>query len=61
MQRPPRNPQEPLFDHRTLLLSLLQGASVLLIASVVFVIAHLRGEPETNTRALTFTTLIIAT
>jgi P-type Ca2+ transporter type 2C len=60
MQRPPRNPQEPLFDHRTLFLSLLQGASVLLIALAVFVIAHLRGEPETNTRALTFTTLLIA-
>jgi Ca2+-transporting ATPase len=60
MQRPPRNPQEPLFDHRTLLLSLLQGASVLLIALAVYVIAHLRGEPETNTRALTFTTFIIA-
>jgi len=26
----------------------------------VFLIAHLRGEPETNTRALTFTTLIVA-
>ena len=26
----------------------------------MFLIAHLRGEPETNTRALTFTTLIVA-
>jgi Ca2+-transporting ATPase len=60
MNRPPRDPRQPLFDRHTLLLSLLQGASVLLIALAVFVIAHLRGEPETNTRALTFTTLIIA-
>jgi Ca2+-transporting ATPase len=60
MRRPPRDPQLPLFDHRTLLLSFLQGASVLVIALAVFVIAHLRGEPETNTRALTFTTFIIA-
>lgn len=60
MQRPPRSPQQPMFDHRTLLLSLLQGASVLLIALTVLVIAHLRGEPENNTRALTFTTFIIA-
>jgi P-type Ca2+ transporter type 2C len=60
MRRPPRNPQQPLFDHRTLLLSFLQGASVLLITLAVFIIAHLRGEPETNTRALTFTTFIIA-
>jgi len=60
MRRRPRDPQLPLFDHRTLLLSFLQGASVLVIALAVFVIAHLRGEPETNTRALTFTTFIIA-
>jgi P-type Ca2+ transporter type 2C len=60
MNRPPRDPRQSLFDHRTLLLSLLQGASVLAIALVVFAIAHLRGEPETNTRALTFTTFVIA-
>ena len=60
MKRPPRNPQEPLFDRRTLVLSFLQGASVMVAVLAVFVIAHLRGEPETNTRALTFTTLIIA-
>jgi Ca2+-transporting ATPase len=60
MNRPPRDPQQPLFDRRTLLLSFLQGASVLAIALAVFAIAHLRGEPETNTRALTFTTFIIA-
>ena len=60
MRRPPRNPEEPLFNGRTLLVSLLQGASVLLITTAVFVIAHLRGEAETNTRALTFTTLVIA-
>ncbi len=60
MNRPPRDPQEPLFDRRTLLLSLLQGGSVLLIALGVYVVAHLRGESETNTRALTFTTLVIA-
>ena len=60
MNRPPRDPQRPLFDRRTLLLSLLQGTSVLVIALAVFVVAHLRGESETNTRALTFTTLIVA-
>jgi Ca2+-transporting ATPase len=60
MSRPPRDPSQPLFDHRTLVISLLQGVSVLAIALAVFVIAHLRGEPETNTRALTFTTFVIA-
>jgi Ca2+-transporting ATPase len=60
MNRPPRVPKEPLFDRRTLVLSLLQGASVLLILLGVFVIANQRGESETNTRALIFTTFIIA-
>lgn len=60
MRRPPRSPREPLFNRRTLLVSLLQGASVLLIALTVLFIANWRGEPETNTRALTFTTFIIA-
>jgi Ca2+-transporting ATPase len=60
MHRPPRSPREPLFSRRTLLLSLLQGVSVLMIALTVLFIANWRGEPETNTRALTFTTFIIA-
>jgi len=60
MQRPPRDPKQPLFDRRTLLLSLLQGASVLLVVLAVFATAMYRGETETNVRALTFTTLIIA-
>ena len=60
MNRLPRHPRQPMFDPRTLLLSLLQGTSVLAITLAVFTLAHLRGEVETNTRALTFTTLIIA-
>ena len=59
MQRQPRNPKEPLFDRRTLLLSLLQGSSVLLVVLGVFAAAMYRGETEINVRALTFTTLII--
>jgi P-type Ca2+ transporter type 2C len=60
MERPPRNPKQPLFDRRTLTLSLLQGASVLLVVLGVFAAAMYRGETEANVRALTFTTLIIA-
>jgi P-type Ca2+ transporter type 2C len=60
MERPPREPEQPLFDHRTLMLSLLQGSSALLVVLGVFAAAVYRGETETNVRALTFTTLIIA-
>jgi Ca2+-transporting ATPase len=60
MNRPPRNSQEPLFSRRTLIISLLQGASVLLIVLAVFAIALYRGQGESEARALTFTTLIIA-
>jgi len=60
MNRPPRNPQEPLFGRRTIVLSLLQGLMVLAIVLCVFSIAMYRGQREIEARALTFTTLIVA-
>jgi Ca2+-transporting ATPase len=60
MRRPPCDPKEPIFDRRTIILSLLQGASVLLIVLGVFSIALYRGQGELDARALSFTTLIIA-
>jgi Ca2+-transporting ATPase len=60
MRRPPRNPNESLFSGRMLAMSLLQGTSVLLICLAVFGIALFRGVGESEARALTFTTLIIA-
>jgi Ca2+-transporting ATPase len=60
MQRPPRNPHEPLFHWRSVLASVLQGVSVLTIVGLVFGCAWYlqRGEPEA--RALSYTTLIVA-
>ena len=60
MSRPPRNPQERLFNRRTLVMSLMQGTSVLVIILVVFAISLYCGQGELEARALTFTTLIIA-
>ena len=60
MNRPPRNPKEPLFSRKTLAVSMLQGLSVLLIVLAVYGIALYRGQGESDARALTFTTLIIA-
>jgi Ca2+-transporting ATPase len=60
MKRPPRNPREPLFGRRTLILSLLQGLSVLFIILGVYGISMSRGHGEQEARAMTFTTLIVA-
>jgi P-type Ca2+ transporter type 2C len=60
MQRPPRNPQEPLFGRRTVGLALLQGMGILAIVLAIFIIALVRGQGELDARALTFTTLILA-
>ncbi len=60
MNRPPRNPKEPLFSKQMLSVALLQGAGILLVLVVVFATALYRGQGELDARALTFTTLIIA-
>ncbi len=59
MNRPPRNPKEPLFG-KTLWLSVLQGIGVLIVLLVIFGVALYRGQGELDARALAFTTLIIA-
>jgi P-type Ca2+ transporter type 2C len=60
MQRPPRNPLEPLFGRKTVGLALLQGMGILAIVLTIFIIALARGQGELDARALTFTTLILA-
>ena len=60
MQRPPRNPLEPLFGRKTVGLALLQGIGILVIVLAIFIVALARGQGELDARALTFTTLILA-
>ena len=60
MDRPPRRIDEPLFDRRTIGLSLLQGLVVLAIVMTVYAIARHLGRGEAEARALTFTTLVVA-
>ena len=60
MRRPPRDPREPLFGGRTLVLSLLQGASVFLVVLAVFSVALSLGRSDLEARTLTFTTLVVA-
>ncbi|HSE38076.1 MAG TPA: cation-translocating P-type ATPase [Blastocatellia bacterium] len=60
MSRPPRGPDEPLFGRRTWSLSLFQGLGVLVILAALYAFALYRGLPDSEARALAFTTLIIA-
>ncbi|MFP5278026.1 MAG: cation-translocating P-type ATPase [Acidobacteriota bacterium] len=59
MRRPPRHPREPLLSRGRILLSCLQGASVLAVVILLFAIALHRGESSVDARTLTFATLVI--
>jgi Ca2+-transporting ATPase len=60
MNRPPRDPQKPLFGSHIVGLSLLQGVGALAVVLAVFSTALYRGLNEDETRALTFTSLVLA-
>jgi len=60
MNQPPRDPNKPLFSRRTLGLSLFQGIIVLVIVLAVFAVSLYRGQGESEARAMTYTTLVIA-
>jgi P-type Ca2+ transporter type 2C len=60
MQRPPRDPKEPMFGKRTLSVGMLQGVVVLLSILAIYFFASYRGLDEAIVRAMTFTTLILA-
>jgi Ca2+-transporting ATPase len=60
MRRPPRAPAERLFNRPMVVMSLLQGAGVLIILLVIFAVALQRGQGEADARALTFAALVFA-
>ena len=60
MRRPPRLRKEPLFNGRTVALSLLQGFIVLGVTLAVYRWSMVLGRGEIEARTLTFTTLVIA-
>lgn len=60
MRHPPRKARDMLLGRRTLLISLAQGASVLIGVLLVFAIAHYGGRPDVETRALAFATIVFA-
>ena len=60
MRRRPRDPREPLFSRRSVLFSVFQGVAVLAVVLAVFGITYYRGGGESEARAMSYTTLIIA-
>ncbi len=60
MARPPRRMGDPLFGRRMVLISLLQGASVLAAVFGVFLLFLRLGKGEDEARALAFTALVFA-
>jgi P-type Ca2+ transporter type 2C len=60
MQRPPRKPKQRLFNPRVLLLSLLQGTTVLLAAWLIYALSLNYGSVENEARTLAFATLVLS-
>jgi len=58
MRRRPRAPGEPLFGFGMVLLSVLQGLSVLLMVALMYGYVLLQGAGETEARAMAFTTIV---
>jgi Ca2+-transporting ATPase len=59
MRRPPRGPSDPLLSRRHILLSTLQGASVLLVVILLFLVTLHHGGTEMEARTIAFATLVI--
>jgi len=59
MQRAPRKAGEPLLSRRRIVMSVLQGLSVLLVVFLVFATARYRGESEATARTLAFAILVV--
>jgi len=60
MRRPPRSPDERLFNRQMVVMSLLQGSGVLVILLAIFGVALRRGQGEADARTLTFAALVFA-
>jgi len=60
MERPPHDLSDPLFNKRTVGISMLQGLFVLVIVLLVFGAARWQGLLVNEARAMTFTALVVA-
>ncbi len=60
MKRPPRNLSESLFNKKSLILSTLQGLSILAVVFVIYLFALYLGKGDGEARTLSFATLVFA-
>lgn len=60
MKRPPRNLNQPMFNSKTVLISLLQGFGVLVATFALFIFAIKTGKSDLEARSFAFTSLVIA-
>jgi P-type Ca2+ transporter type 2C len=60
MSRKPRATDEPLFSKAMIIWSLFQGAVAFGLVAFIFVMALYQGMPDTEVRALTFFSLVMA-
>jgi len=58
MKRPPRDPAEPLFSMSMVVWSVFQGGLAFASLATLFVVAHWRGMPDEELRAMVFFALI---
>lgn len=60
MKKSPRDPRDPLVNRRTLFVAMSQGAVVLAVLLALFFSAYTMGLGADESRAFTFTTIVIA-
>ena len=59
MRRPPRAPGAPLFSGSLIAWSVLQGVFAFVLVAGIFIVAFVRGMPESEVRALAFFSLVL--
>lgn len=60
MKRPPRNLHQPMFNTKTVLVSLAQGLGVLMVTFALFFFAVKSGRSESEIRSFVFVSLVLS-
>jgi Ca2+-transporting ATPase len=59
MRRPPRNPKEKILNKKTVQFSVVQGAIILSMVSLLFYFTYSTTKSETEARAISFSALVV--